>query len=327
MNLAKLFIRMVRWRVAMTLVIFTLVGAAWFNGLQHISYLMLAAIVGIAASYACATCVNDLADFEIDKINLPKDKDRPLVGGKAKKRDLIITAVLAGVIAVVCGIAIGKMGIVIIVASLLINLFYSLPPIQISHRTLLAPAYLPLGYVVIPFLMGMLTVRASFRSEDLYILAGLYLLFLGRIILKDFRDRVGDAKNGKQTFLLRFGKQSTVTTSTIAVILGYALLIRALLPKIGPSSLLIVLFMISNLTMLWRLSKVAPGEDEQMSIGVGAKMGNGMLLTVLAFLILQRQTVQASTILLAGIFLIILYGYNFIMFLLHPEQSVIAYKK
>ena len=74
MGKTLLLLKMVRWRVALTLIIFMLIGAAWHG--FAIQWRLLVAIIGLAASYACATSINDLADVEIDKINLPNDPDR-----------------------------------------------------------------------------------------------------------------------------------------------------------------------------------------------------------------------------------------------------------
>jgi 4-hydroxybenzoate polyprenyltransferase len=59
-------------------------------------------------------------------------------------------------------------------------------------------------------------------------MAALYLLFAGRIVLKDFRDRVGDAAYGKPTFLLLYGKRATCLVSAGAICAGDALLVAAL---------------------------------------------------------------------------------------------------
>ena len=68
---------------------------------------------------------------------------------------------------------------------------------------------LPLGYVAIPYLVGVLTVQPSVDGRQLALLGGLYVAFIGRIMLKDFRDVRGDELFGKRTFLLRHGHVAT----------------------------------------------------------------------------------------------------------------------
>ena len=62
------------------------------------------------------------------------------------------------------------------------------------------------------------------RAVDLLLLAGLYAGFVGRILLKDFRDVRGDALFGKRTFLVRHGRGATCTLSAIFMTLGVSVL-------------------------------------------------------------------------------------------------------
>ena len=54
---------------------------------------------------------------------------------------------------------------------------------------------------------------AASESPDLALLAALYVGFVGRIVLKDFRDVVGDRLFGKRTFLVRHGRRTTCVLS------------------------------------------------------------------------------------------------------------------
>ena len=56
-----------------------------------------------------------------------------------------------------------------------------------STRGMVA-ALLPAAYVAVPYLVGIFSVRASLRAVELVLLGGLYVGFVGRILLKDFRD-------------------------------------------------------------------------------------------------------------------------------------------
>ncbi|MDQ3864112.1 MAG: hypothetical protein M3317_11555, partial [Actinomycetota bacterium] len=61
-------------------------------------------------------------------------------------------------------------------------------------------------------------------------------------------------------------------------------------------------------------------------IGVGAKMGNGLLVTLLGTLILANQGAGWMTQMVFGLALTVLYLLNFIDFLRHPGRAVIGYK-
>src|SRR5687768_11685354 len=129
---------------------------------------------------------------------------------------------------------------------------------------------------------------------DLPLITALYLLFAGRIVLKDFRDREGDAAYGKRTFLLRYGERATCLVSLGAVAAGDALLIAALAERWWLAALLQP-YVASVALMLYRLYKSSSRKDEQLSIGVGAKMGNGLLITLLGLLMLANHSTDWAT--------------------------------
>ena len=91
-------------------------------------------------------------------------------------------------------------------------------------------------------------------------MAALYLLFVGRIVLKDFRDREGDAAYGKSTFLLKCGKPATCLASFGAVCAGDALLASALADRLR-LALFLQQYVVGILVMLYRLYRVEGRKD------------------------------------------------------------------
>jgi 4-hydroxybenzoate polyprenyltransferase len=327
MQTFRLVFRMVRWRVAPTLILFLMIGAASSGPLTNPQILRaLIAVAGLLCSYACATSVNDLADFEIDKINLAGDADRPLVVGAANRGQLMGSAVLAAGLALGFAALLSPAVLAFMAFSLVINILYSLPPIEVSHRTLIAPIYLPLGYVMAPFGLGFFAVGGHNIWTNSWLLLGLYLVFIGRIILKDFRDRKGDAAEGKITFVLKYGKPTTIAVSSIVVILGMSIIIDRLYLLVGPISLTSIMLLSASLFMLWRLAKVSAMHDEQLSIGVGAKMGNGILLLVMSQLFLVGFPDHTVILIVTGL-ITVTYIVNFVQFNRNPADATIAYKR
>jgi hypothetical protein len=86
------------------------------------------------------------------------------------------------------------------------------------------------------------------------------------------------------------------------------------------------LYIVSIAIMLYRLYRVSSRKDEQLSIGVGAKMGNGLLVTLLGALILSNQGADWITQSVFGLARTAIYMLNFIDFLRRPGQAVIGYK-
>ena len=320
-----LFARMLRYRVALMLWLFMLLGAAMHGGLIRLHWAYVLAAGALAFAYVAATTVNDIADEDIDRVNHPADRGRPLVNGDASARDLRVLhgAAIAGAIA--CGAAMGLVGLALAALSVLIGRAYSMPPLRISYRTYAAPAVLGVAYVLIPYGLGLVAAAGAPARDDPLLAAGLYALFLARINLKDFRDREGDARFGRPTLLLRLGKTVTCAVSACAVLAGDVLIVAAVRP--GPAvTLLLQLYVAAIAWELRALWRAPPGHEEQVAIGVGAKMGNGLLLAVLGFLVLRGQGAPAIDQALLVAALATAFGGGFWALASRPDQVIIGYK-
>lgn len=74
---------------------------------------------------------------------------------------------------------------------------------------------MPVGYVVVPLGVGFTAGQGVWTGTEGVILVGCSLGFIGRIVLKDFRDLEGDTLHGKRTFLVRYGRTSTCVLSAV----------------------------------------------------------------------------------------------------------------
>jgi 4-hydroxybenzoate polyprenyltransferase len=252
--------------------------------------------------------------------------------GIASKRDLWAVFSLSALAAVLLPIASEAIGVAALVAtSVAVGMIYSLPPFVLSHRTYLAPIALTVAYVGIPYCVGVVAVGGVPGPSDGPMMCALCLLFLGRIVLKDFRDREGDAAYGKPTFLLRYGKRATCLLSATCVCAADAVLIHTLTASFGWWLTLIAqLYVLGVAAMLLRIYAADDRRAEQVSIGVGARVGNGLLLLLLGVSLLAYQdsagvsskvAVPAFTLAISAF-----YAADFFLFLRHPERAVIGYK-
>jgi 4-hydroxybenzoate polyprenyltransferase len=321
---ARLFLRMLRWRVAVTLWFFLLVGAAAQGPLRPGIALLLAAL-SLSASYVVATSVNDIADQEVDRINHPRDPGRPLVTGAASDRDLWRTNAIAAPLALAAAAVAGGPILAVSAASLAIGYGYSLRPIRLSYRTWLAPAILGVAYAVVPYALGLLAAGGRIDRTDVLLCGALYALFLARINLKDFRDRVGDAAYGKPTLLLAHGKTVTCAVTGIALLIGCITLVAALGGHPGVVAV-VSLFAAAILWMLWGLWRTSDPRGEQLAIGLGAKMGNGLLACTLAWLVLRAAGAPESMRVLVLALLALVYGWVLLTLTGRPDDIEIAYK-
>lgn len=324
MTSAALFLRMLRWRVAVMLWFFLLIGAAAQGPLRPGLALLLAA-ASLSASYVVATTVNDIADRDVDRINHPRDAGRPLVTGAASEGDLWRTNAIAAPLALATAALAGGPLLAVSSASLAIGYAYSLRPIRLSYRTWLAPMVLSVAYTIVPYALGLLAAGGRVDRIDVLLCGALYALFLARINLKDFRDRAGDAAYGKPTLLLAHGKTVTCAVTGIALVAGCVTLVAALGREPGVIAI-VFLFAAAILWMLWKLWRTSDPREEQIAIGLGAKMGNGLLACTLASLVLQAQGAPEGMRVLAMAFLGLVYGSVLLALNDRRDEIEIAYK-
>ena len=239
--------------------------------------------VVVAAFLISSVAVNDLADEAIDRVNLPDDASRPLVTGAGSRQELPVIAAVAGVVALTAAATINGRALLVVVGGFVLSLGYSLRPVRLADRGALASLLLPAGYVAVPFLTGLTLARADVHGTDLALLGGLYLGFIGRILLKDFRDVRGDALFGKRTFLVRYGRRTTCATSAACWVLGSAALLG-----IGDRSLVLLgaqlVWVVVALVLLRALADDGGARRDEALISAIAVVGRGMLLTLIAHL-------------------------------------------
>ena len=240
-------------------------------------------LVVVAGFLLASVVVNDLADEAIDRVNLPTDPSRPLVTGAGSRRELPAIAVAAAAVSLAAAASIGWRVLLVVTGGFLLSLAYSLRPVRLSDRGALASLLLPAGYVAVPFLTGLLLARSTVTAADGVLLGGLYLGFIGRILLKDFRDVRGDALFGKRTFLVRYGRRVTCATSAGCWVLGSASLlgIRELSPAIVAVQ---VVWVVVALVLLRALADDRGARRDEALISAIAIVGRGMVLTLIAHL-------------------------------------------
>jgi 4-hydroxybenzoate polyprenyltransferase len=320
-----LYLRMLRYRVATMLWMFLLLAAAYREGLRTPSWDYLWSTLALASCYVAATAINDVADRDIDRVNHPRDAGRPLVSGDATERDLLRLHVAAAALALLAAVPLGWFGVGVVLLSLAIAVAYSLPPLTLSHRTLFAPFVLAVAYVLIPYAHGLLGADVSFSTRDITFAAALFALFIARIVLKDFRDRDGDARYGKPTLLLRAGKTVTCVASVVALAVGNVLLLLAVRPP-APVAAVLELFICSVAWMLLVLHRATDRRDEQVAIGIGARMANGVLITTLATLLLDARGATAEEQLGLVLGLGVVFGVSFVTLVVRPQDALLGYK-
>jgi 4-hydroxybenzoate polyprenyltransferase len=287
----RVLVALGRPAVAVLFALYTALGLAQAGRAEDPS-LLAACLVPVLAFLLFSVCVNDLSDQAIDRVNLPGDRSRPLVTAAAGARDLVRTAVVAAAVASAAAFLLGVRPGLLMLAALAVSAGYSLRPVRLADRGAVAALVLPACYVALPYLLGLTATGSAVRPRDLLMLFGLYTGFIGRILLKDFRDVRGDALFGKRTFLVRHGRRATCLFSACCWTLGGCLVLVATpgaadapVPA-GAYGLCIA----AVLLILRRLAGPVGHRREEALIAGTAAIGRGLLVLQLA----QLATAQAG---------------------------------
>jgi hypothetical protein len=111
----------------------------------------------------------------------------------------------------------------------------------------------------------------------------------------------------------------------MAIVVGDGLLISALADRLW-LAILLQPYVVTAAIMLYRLYREESRKDEQLAIGVGAKMGNGLLATLLGAVVLSGYGADHITQMTFVLALLAIYMISFVRFLRHPDQATIGYK-
>ena len=180
----RITIVMARPAVLVLLALFTATGLAQ-AGHGEDRVLLAKALAVVAGFLLFSVACNDLADEAIDRINLPGDRRRPLATGAASRREFMLTGGVSAGVALAVSATLHWPAIVVTACGLALSAGYSLRPVRMADRGAVASLVLPACYVAVPYLTGIFAARAFVRPADLLLLAGLYVGFIGRILLKD----------------------------------------------------------------------------------------------------------------------------------------------
>jgi len=281
-------VKFARLRVTIMLWAIAFIGSASSG---DITFKTLLSLIILILWYIHATTVNDYADYEIDKINLDASTDRPLLNGKLRIRQLWLLHIFGGVAVLGLSIQYGRNALLLTLFMLLINYSYSLKPVRLSDRGIIAQLVLAFSYVYYPLALGFWSNEGT--DFPWLISFSIFLAFMARMLLKDFRDVKGDKKHNKLTFLLRHGAKKTVIVSYICWLLSAAIIgVTISIPGIY----LVLILAICEVSILLRvLGNSNNYNEQQASITFIAKTANGLIVVLLTYLLCNNQQNLSNT--------------------------------
>ena len=278
----RILLVIARPAVVVLLGLFTATGLAE-AGKGNQPEMLAKALVAVVAFLLFSVVVNDLADEAIDRVNLPGDPRRPLAAGICGRRELVAVGVTAGVIALAASALLHGPAVLVVLGGLALSAGYSLRPIRVADRGAMASLLLPACYVAVPYLLGVFAARGNVTPADLTLLGGLYTGFIGRIVLKDFRDVRGDSLFGKRTFLIRHGRRRTCGFSAVCWI-GGSVTLAAVRGFNGTLAAVLGFYLVVALGLLAALSEERGARRDESLISALAIVGRGTIVTLFAHL-------------------------------------------
>lgn len=297
-------IKFARPRIIITCSAVLLLGSA-VGG--HFTWALALAWLALCGLIIHANSINDYTDLDIDRINLAGAGDRPLVTGDITFAGFWVVHLASGAAALLLCLLLGLPALAAGLAIFITNYFYSLPPVRLTERPILSPLVLALAYVYFPLTLGFWSAGTQAPYPWLLSL-GLFCGFVARMLLKDFRDRVGDKRHGKRTFLLRHGTAATIYASAGVWVLATLWLGLAT----ASPALTAVLALGTFMVMLWlrRLEVARERAEQEAIIKAIAIAGNWAIISIFTFYLcrsfaLDSFTTQALPAVLAlGAFLV-----------------------
>jgi len=263
------YIQLVRPSVILLGAFGALVGAI-VSGFTSPLLIVIAMLVALFIG-AGGNVINDYFDYEIDKINKP---NRPLPSGKVSQKTALMYSVILYTIGIVLAVYLNIYCLLLAVFNTIVTIVYSWK----LKKQLVIGNVVPSWLAASSFLFGaLLTGGVGMVAIILSTMA--FLANMGREVVKDIEDVVGDHKSGSKSFAIVFGNNKAKLIAT-----GFILLAIAFTPIPYELGLLngfyvyiIVLSVMIFLHSLYILKRNSSGSQKLMKFA--------MFIAILAFLV------------------------------------------
>ncbi|MDP6457783.1 MAG: 1,4-dihydroxy-2-naphthoate octaprenyltransferase [Candidatus Bathyarchaeota archaeon] len=217
---------------------------AWMrNGAFNLTYFILTLIGGLAVQ-AGSNVINDYYDYKSGNDNVNREYVRPFSGGSRMIQLGLLTPleVLSGALALFAlatGIGLflsWKIGYTILVLGIIgvfSGYFYTAPPLNLASRGI-GEAVVGLNFGVLMVLGSYYVQTGTLAVEPLVASIPVSLLIAAVLYINEFPDYVADKAVGKDTLVVRLGRNRAVFGFMMMFIGTYGALALALLYQILP---------------------------------------------------------------------------------------------
>lgn len=176
--------------------------------------------------------LNQITDVDIDRINKPY---LPIAAGHLSVERAIFIVLLCLGAALVIAFALGPVVIITVIISLLIGTAYSLPPIRLKRKPLLAAlSIIAVRAILINissylYWQGLLGPELTLGSVVVILTVFMAMLVTVIAVYKDMPDITGDVLHGIQTLPARIGRRMSMRLVLSVLVLAYSWAITAAL--------------------------------------------------------------------------------------------------
>lgn len=195
------------------------IGALLTGSLEPPLSLLLAVLSGMLITGG-ANAINDYYDIDIDRINRPA---RPIPSGGVSHRGARIFALTLYAAGIAMAIPISRLCVSIALFAVAGTFVY-------SARLKRMPLY---GNLMVAFITALAFVYGGAAvgrlKESFFPAAFAFLYHLGREVIKDLEDSLGDRISGAETLPLRYGTRVALSVATVSFVL---LIVLTFLPFI-----------------------------------------------------------------------------------------------
>lgn len=214
------------------------IGAA-FSVLVYAGYvvdhlvLLLAFATGFLVT-AASMIVNDVVDFDVDKVNKPW---RPLPRGSVKKSSALKLALTLALIAIVANAVVGVVALLVVLVYCVIGVSYSFLRRHCWSHALVALS--TTGPVVYGYVVAGLP-RGDLRFTILFS-AVIAVVTLGREFLKAVQDYEGDSRYGYKTLATVLGLEGASKVVALTGLMGVLLAAYTVTLDVSPAYRVLIL--------------------------------------------------------------------------------------
>ncbi|MCK4635722.1 MAG: UbiA family prenyltransferase [Candidatus Moranbacteria bacterium] len=189
------------------------------NFLNNLALIVM--ILNIVVMWFSSVIINDYFDENIDEIS---NQNRPLVKKIIEKNDYLKIGVVLFLMAIILSALINFSITILLCIYYALTLAYNIPPLRLKKIPLVATFISALASMVIIFTGYLMIIpENNLQNFPLIIIYLLLITFTISLPIKDFKDIVGDKKNGVLTIPVIFGEKMARLIIGINIFISFML--------------------------------------------------------------------------------------------------------